>query len=162
MCVLPGGALFPHCQPMIEAALRSGAHGAFLSGAGPTVVAITGGVGVAVVQTRRRLWGAAGALLKLACHGPLATPEDEAPRFLGAMRVHAAPPLIMGKRRLPFGHTGIATAGSDTMGEFVAEAVSHALLEAADQHGVRGSVHIAEPSAAGLRSVCYDDSGSVM
>jgi len=41
--------LFPHCEPIIEAALKAGAHGAFLSGAGPTVVAITGGVGIADV-----------------------------------------------------------------------------------------------------------------
>jgi len=39
--------LFPHCDPIIEAALVAGAHGAFLSGAGPSVVAITGGVGIA-------------------------------------------------------------------------------------------------------------------
>ena len=33
--------------PIVQAALRAGAHGAVLSGAGPTVVAITGGVGIA-------------------------------------------------------------------------------------------------------------------
>ena len=43
------GKLFPMMEPMIQAALRAGAHGAFLSGAGPTVVAITGGVGIADV-----------------------------------------------------------------------------------------------------------------
>jgi len=36
--------LFPYTDAIMEAALKAGAHGAFLSGAGPTVVAITGGV----------------------------------------------------------------------------------------------------------------------
>ena len=39
--------LFPHCEPIIQAAVRAGAHGAFLSGAGPSVVAVTGGAGIA-------------------------------------------------------------------------------------------------------------------
>eukprot|EP00793_Prasinoderma_coloniale_P007121 PRCOL_00006973-RA len=38
------GADFP-LYPMMEAALKSGAHGCFLSGAGPTVLALTGGHG---------------------------------------------------------------------------------------------------------------------
>ena len=38
------GAAFP-MQKMIDAALGMGAHGAFLSGAGPTVLALTGGHG---------------------------------------------------------------------------------------------------------------------
>jgi homoserine kinase len=36
-------------EPIIKDALEAGAHGAFLSGAGPTVLAITGGVGIANV-----------------------------------------------------------------------------------------------------------------
>lgn len=38
------GAAFP-LKPLIDAALGKGAHGAFLSGAGPTVLALTGGHG---------------------------------------------------------------------------------------------------------------------
>jgi len=90
--------LFLHCDPIIQAALRAGAHGAFLSGAGPTVVAITGGVGMGRV-------------------------------------------------------------GSDTMSQFLAEEVSRAVHEAADRHGVRGSVHIAAPTTAGLISAGYDSNG---
>lgn len=37
--------MFPF-EPIIKEALEAGAHGAFLSGAGPTVLAITGGVGI--------------------------------------------------------------------------------------------------------------------
>merc|ERR1711920_857568 len=37
--------MFPF-EPIIKDALEAGAHGAFLSGAGPTVLAITGGVGI--------------------------------------------------------------------------------------------------------------------
>ena len=38
--------MFPF-MPFIKAALEAGAHGAFLSGAGPTILAIAGGVGIA-------------------------------------------------------------------------------------------------------------------
>jgi homoserine kinase len=37
--------MFPF-EPFIDTAIKAGAHGAFLSGAGPTVLAIAGGVGV--------------------------------------------------------------------------------------------------------------------
>lgn len=40
--------MFPF-TPFIKTALEAGAHGAFLSGAGPTILAIAGGVGVADV-----------------------------------------------------------------------------------------------------------------
>jgi len=91
--------LFPYCEDIIRAALKAGAHGAFLSGAGPTVVAITGG-------------------------------------------------------------SGIADAGSDTMSQFLAEAVSKAMHETAVRQGVAGSVHIAEPSAGGLTSAGYSVDGA--
>jgi len=92
--------LFPFCEPIIEAARKAGAHGAFISGAGPTVVAITGG-----------------------------------------------------------GPTVGASVGSDTMSQFLAEAVSEAMEEAAAKYGVAGGVHITSPSVAGLRSVGYDEDG---
>lgn len=38
-----GEAQYPHLFPLIKAALDAGAHGCFLSGAGPTVLAITSG-----------------------------------------------------------------------------------------------------------------------
>jgi len=38
-----GEKAYPHLNPMVEAALDAGAHGAFLSGAGPTVMAICSG-----------------------------------------------------------------------------------------------------------------------
>eukprot|EP00966_Prymnesium_polylepis_P123101 2846069-Prymnesium_polylepis.1 len=38
--------MFPF-TPFIKCALEAGAHGAFLSGAGPTILAIAGGVGIA-------------------------------------------------------------------------------------------------------------------
>jgi len=37
------GTIYPHLEPMIAAARKAGAHGAFLSGAGPTVLAICSG-----------------------------------------------------------------------------------------------------------------------
>ncbi|RLN89368.1 hypothetical protein BBJ28_00012945 [Nothophytophthora sp. Chile5] len=38
-----GAAQYPHLEPLMKAALGAGAHGCFLSGAGPTVLAITSG-----------------------------------------------------------------------------------------------------------------------
>lgn len=38
-----GEKAFPHFDPVIQAAIKAGAHGAFLSGAGPTVMAICSG-----------------------------------------------------------------------------------------------------------------------
>jgi len=90
--------LFPYCEPIVQAALKAGAHGAFLSGAGPTVVAITGGV-------------------------------------------------------------GIANVGSDTMSQFLAEAVSRAMHDSAQAQGIAGSLHIAQPSNMGFTSAGYDAKG---
>ena len=83
--------MFPY-DPFIKTALEAGAHGAFLSGAGPTVLAIAGGV-------------------------------------------------------------GIADVGSDTMSQFLAEAVSEAMLEVARKEGLPGTVHISSPSAVGCSSI---------
>ena len=93
--------LFPYCEPIVQAALKAGAHGAFLSGAGPTVLAIAGGVGV-------------------------------------------------------------ADPGSDTMSQFLAEAVSEAMLGAARRSGIAGTVHIATPSFAGFSSVGTAADGTVL
>jgi len=79
--------MFPF-TPFIKCALEAGAHGAFLSGAGPTILAIAGGV-------------------------------------------------------------GIADPGSDTMSQFLAEAVSEAMLDVAKREGLPGTVHIASPSNIG-------------
>ena len=38
-----GSAQYPHLFPLIDAALAAGAHGCYLSGAGPTVMALTSG-----------------------------------------------------------------------------------------------------------------------
>lgn len=38
-----GEKAYPHLEPLVKAALAAGAHGAFLSGAGPTVLAICSG-----------------------------------------------------------------------------------------------------------------------
>lgn len=39
----PRSSIMPFLYPLVQAALKAGAHGAFLSGAGPTVMAITSG-----------------------------------------------------------------------------------------------------------------------
>merc|ERR1719359_203251 len=92
--------MFPF-EPLIEAALAAGAHGAYLSGAGPTVLAITGGV-------------------------------------------------------------GIADVGSDTMSQFLAEAVSAALLKVAGEKGHPGTVHISRATNSGMSSVGSDAAGKTL
>jgi len=92
--------MFPF-EPFIKTALEAGAHGAFLSGAGPTILAIAGGVGVADV-------------------------------------------------------------GSDTMSQFLAEAVSEAMLDVARKEGLPGTVHISAPSYNGFSSIGTAADGSVL
>jgi len=92
--------MFPF-EPFIQTALRSGAHGAFLSGAGPTVLAITGGV-------------------------------------------------------------GIGDPGSDTMSQFIAEAVSEAMIETGKENDISGTVHISSPSTLGMVSVGTAKDGSIL
>ena len=92
--------MFPY-DPFIKTALEAGAHGAYLSGAGPTVIAVSGGVGVADV-------------------------------------------------------------GSDTMSQFLSEAISEAMLAVADKTGLPGTVHIANPSKMGVSSVGSAADGTVL
>jgi len=92
--------MFPF-QGFIKCALEAGAHGAFLSGAGPTILAIAGGV-------------------------------------------------------------GIADPGADTMSQFLAEAVSDALLEFARKEDIAGTVHIATPSFIGFNSTGFASDGRVL
>ena len=92
--------MFPY-EPFIKTALEAGAHGAFLSGAGPTVLAIAGGV-------------------------------------------------------------GIADPGSDTMSQFLAEAVSESMLRVGREQGISGTVHIATPSLTGFNSVGTAADGTVL
>jgi homoserine kinase len=93
-------SMFPF-EPFIQTALEAGAHGAFLSGAGPTVLAIAGGV-------------------------------------------------------------GIADAGSDTMSQFLAEAVSEAMLKEARNQSIPGTVHISPPSAVGVSSIGTAADGTIL
>lgn len=89
--------IFPY-MPLIKVALEAGAHGAYLSGAGPTVLAIAGG-------------------------------------------------------------GGSGNVGSDTMSQFLAEAVSEAMVQEAARMGISGTAHIATPSAAGVSSSGFLASG---
>ena len=92
--------MFPY-YPIIEASLEAGAHGAFLSGAGPTVLAIAGGVGASGV-------------------------------------------------------------GTDTMSQFLAEAVSEAMTKEALKHNITGTVHIAQATETGVVSSGYSKDGAVL
>ena len=76
-------------------------HGAFLSGAGPTILAIAGGV-------------------------------------------------------------GIADVGSDTMSQFLAEAVSESMLDVSREKGLPGTVHISRPSFNGVSSLGVTADGTVL
>ena len=91
--------------PLLAHRLRTppaaGAHGAFLSGAGPTVLAIAGGVGASGV-------------------------------------------------------------GTDTMSQFLAEAVSEAMTKEALKHNITGTVHIAQATETGVVSSGYSKDGAVL
>lgn len=92
--------LFPHAR-ILEAALKAGAHGAFLSAQGPTVIAVCGG------------------------------------------------------------STGVGQdVGSDTMSQFLAEAVSIAMRDAALAEGMDGEVHVAMPSEEGLTTSGWSEDGT--
>jgi len=92
--------MFPFV-PFIDTALQAGAHGAFLSGAGPTVLAVTGGV-------------------------------------------------------------GIGDPGSDTMSQFIAEAVSEAMIAKGMENGISATVHISQPTKQGMVSVGTAEDGTVL
>ena len=85
----------------LHAPPAAGAHGAFLSGAGPTVLAIAGGVGASGV-------------------------------------------------------------GTDTMSQFLAEAVSEAMTKEALKHNITGTVHIAQATETGVVSSGYSKDGAVL
>lgn len=90
-----GAAQYPHLLPLIEAALDAGAHGCYLSGAGPTVMAFTSGRAGDIFTQRafeRRENDVATAMREAAAkvgvagHVFITTPEDR-----GAHVVHASP-----------------------------------------------------------------------
>lgn len=92
--------LFPF-DPVLHAALKAGAHGAFLSSQGPAVVAICG----------------------------------------GATSLNSA-------------------VGSDTMSQFLAEAVQTAMIKAAEEFDIEGDVYVATPSEVGISSSGFDEAGT--
>ena len=49
-----GAAVYPHLQPLIDAAIEAGASAAFLSGAGPTILAITSGLSGDIFTQREK------------------------------------------------------------------------------------------------------------
>ena len=77
-------------------------------------------------------------------------------------RTHMFPfePFI--KTALEAGAHGAFLSGSDTMSQFLAEAVSEAMLRVARQTGISGTVHISPPSFAGFNSVGTAADGTVL
>jgi len=90
--------LFPHCEPIIQAALKAGAHGAFLSGAGPTVVAVTGGVGIADVGS--------DTMSQFLAEGVSRAVHDAAERQGVRGSVHIAGPSLLGLTSVGFDESG--------------------------------------------------------
>uniref|UniRef100_A0A7S2CUX3 GHMP kinase N-terminal domain-containing protein n=1 Tax=Haptolina brevifila TaxID=156173 RepID=A0A7S2CUX3_9EUKA len=58
------------------------------------------------------------------------------------------------------GNTGIEGLGSDTMSQFLAEAVSQALSKTAEQFEIKGDLHVACPEENGIVSSGFDEQGS--
>eukprot|EP00035_Acanthoeca_spectabilis_P018619 m.397706 g.397706 ORF g.397706 m.397706 type:complete len:386 (+) comp16773_c2_seq24:25-1182(+) len=94
------GAVLPHLDPIIAAAIDAGAHGCYLSGAGPTVLAITSGSAGDVFtqrQQERRETVVAEAMMQAAKSTDTAGKvyvTDPSPR--GAHIVNARPPYSDG------------------------------------------------------------------
>jgi homoserine kinase len=95
-----GAAVYPHMTPVIEAAIKAGASGAYLSGAGPTIMAITSGASgdIFTQRTKERVdKKVAEAMLKAA-----ATKEVPGEVYIsepvetGAFVVSAEPPFTKG------------------------------------------------------------------
>ena len=96
--------IYPHLKPMCQAAINAGAHGAFLSGAGPTILAICSGAtgGDIFTQTReeRQANGVANAMRRAV--DSLSTKHDQwkggkfyicSPCYQGCHVVSADPPM---------------------------------------------------------------------
>lgn len=130
--------MFPF-DPFIKTALEAGAHGAFLSGAGPTVLAIAGGVGIADPGSdtmSQFLAEAVSALSYVACDEVVGC--DVA---LGRRRSEDLLTLSCCRMRLQ---------------------VSEAMLTEARNQSIPATVHISAPSALGVSSVGTAADGSIL
>lgn len=157
-------------EEIIDSALAAGAHGAFLSSQGPTVVAICGG--------STGLRGEVGG--EQPCSSPCTDPPHTPPtNRLPCVRACTASCDVMGTGTLLHAacavlcasislcvccvRVGGAQVGSDTMSQFLAEAVSEAMLQEAERNGVDGGeVHVVQPSDSGLVSSGFDANGKPM
>ena len=95
-----GAAVYPHMSPCIEAALEAGASAAYLSGAGPTIMAITSGASGDIFTQRAKErvdTKVAEAMLKAAekCNVP-GNVYISGPVEGGAVVVSADPPFTKG------------------------------------------------------------------
>ncbi len=90
-----GKAVYKHLYPLIEAANAAGANGCFLSGAGPTVMAITSGASGDIFAQRlseRTDWAVAQAMVRTAeAVGVKGQVYITAPAEFGATVVSAEP-----------------------------------------------------------------------
>jgi len=95
-----GAAVYPHLYPIIEAAVEAGASAAYLSGAGPTVMAITSGAsGDIFTQRAKERVDQKVAQAMLAAAEKCATVGEvfiTAPVEAGAVVVSAEPPFSQG------------------------------------------------------------------
>ena len=127
--------MFPF-EPFIQTALEAGAHGAFLSGAGPTVLAIAGGVGIADPGSDTMSQFLAEAVSARGLTSPMSIPSrGMGTRFRSCAAHSFAGPLWQ---------------------------VSEAMLDVARKQSLPGTVHIATPSLAGFNSVGTAADGTVL
>ena len=60
------------------------------------------------------------------------------------------------------GGVGASGVGTDTMSQFLAEAVSEAMTKEALKHNITGTVHIAQATETGVVSSGYSKDGAVL
>eukprot|EP00927_Polykrikos_kofoidii_P026424 TRINITY_DN23519_c0_g3_i1.p1 TRINITY_DN23519_c0_g3~~TRINITY_DN23519_c0_g3_i1.p1 ORF type:complete len:408 (+),score=78.75 TRINITY_DN23519_c0_g3_i1:82-1305(+) len=108
-----GAVAYPHLEPMVNAALDAGAHGAFLSGAGPTVLALCSGQAGDIFTQRstERQEGIVAEAMKEA----LKTLPEEKAAFWGQGTCYIVSPSTFGAHVVsaePKFSGGLATFGS--------------------------------------------------
>ena len=95
-----GAAVYPHMSPVIEAAIEAGASAAYLSGAGPTIMAITSGAsGDIFTQREKERVDKKVAEAMLAAASACEVPGEvfiSEPVETGAYVVSAEPPFTKG------------------------------------------------------------------
>jgi len=155
--------MFPY-DPIIKIAVEAGAHGAYLSGAGPTVLAITGGIGRANVgdDTMSHFLAESTAEAMIRARPRTAAHRSAPQRSAPHRSTRRAPTLH------PSSIAAASIAASSRAASSLAASISLAPAPPAraplgsgeaSERGISGTAHIATPSEVGIKSTGVSVSG---